>query len=310
MSEKKGSMPMMTERGEKVAGAFKKLQSRACKIIEEADREAVFVHNAWTKDIGSGDSAVMQEGEKIEKAALNFSRVSGEYTEEMAKNAGMTPGKFFATGISSIMHPRNPMVPIIHMNVRYFELESGVAWFGGGIDLTPHYVDKREAAWFHQQLKSVCDRFDLQFYPDFKKQADDYFYLPHRNETRGIGGIFFDHQQPDTTAEFEKLFGFTQALAQLYPELYASIINDKFALAFTERERQWQSIRRGRYVEFNLLYDRGTKFGLVSGGNTESILLSMPPVASWKYQFNPEPGSPEQETLDLLQKDIDWIHQS
>lgn len=296
-------------RGLQVAEEYQALQSRACRIVEQADGTTQFDHNEWTKEIGSGNSAVLLEGEKIEKAAINFSKVSGSYTEEMAKSAGMKPGKFFATGISSIMHPRSPMVPIIHMNVRYFELEDGTSWFGGGIDLTPHYIDKKEAAWFHQKLKLVCDRFDLNFYPDFKKQADDYFFLSHRNETRGVGGIFFDHQQPENDEDFEKLFAFTKALAKLYPELYADIVKNKSELPFTEREKQWQFLRRGRYVEFNLLHDRGTRFGIVSGGNTESILLSMPPLASWKYQFEPEPGSAEQETLNGLKKEIDWIYQ-
>ncbi|MBN2615528.1 MAG: oxygen-dependent coproporphyrinogen oxidase [Bacteroidales bacterium] len=297
------------KRGLRVAEEYQSLQTRACTIVEQAEETTKFDHNEWNKEIGSGNSAVLQEGKKIEKAAINFSKVSGVYTEEMAKSAGMKPGKFFATGISSILHPRSPMVPIIHMNVRYFELEDGASWFGGGIDLTPHYIDKKEAAWFHQQLKTVCDRFDLSYYPDYKKQADDYFFLSHRNETRGVGGIFFDHLQPKNNEDFEKLLSFTKALAKLYPELYAAILKNKSELPFTEREKQWQSLRRGRYVEFNLLHDRGTKFGLDSGGNTESILLSMPPMAIWKYQFEPEPGSAERETLNGLKKEIDWIHQ-
>lgn len=300
---------LMGNNWEIIAEEYGALQLSACDIVEKAEGTTAFVHNSWTKNIGSGNSAVLQSGEKIEKAAINFSRVSGDYTEEMAKSAGMKPGRFFATGISSIMHPRNPMVPIIHMNVRYFELENGTSWFGGGIDLTPHYVDKQEATGFHRKLKAVCDEFDVNYYSDFKKQADDYFFLPHRNETRGVGGIFFDHQQPKDKNDFEKLFEFTQALARLYPEIYAQIIANKSGIAFTEREKQWQNLRRGRYVEFNLLYDRGTKFGIASGGNTESILLSMPPMAEWKYQFTPEPDSAEQKTLDLLKKDIDWVHQ-
>ncbi|MBN2638205.1 MAG: oxygen-dependent coproporphyrinogen oxidase [Bacteroidales bacterium] len=299
---------LMDNRGQKVAKEYNVLQLRACEIVEKAEGTTKFVHHDWTKEIGSGNSAVLQGGQRIEKAAINFSQVSGNYTEEMAKSAGMKPGKFFATGISSIMHPINPMVPIIHMNVRYFELEDGTSWFGGGIDLTPHYIDKKEAAWFHQQLKAVCDRFDVNFYPDFMKQADDYFFLSHRNETRGVGGIFFDHQQPSGEEVFEKLFEFTTALAKLYPEIYVEILENKSDKAFGEKEKEWQNIRRGRYVEFNLIHDRGTKFGLVSGGNTESILLSMPPLAEWKYQFVPEPGSAEEYTLRMLKKDIDWIH--
>lgn len=291
-----------------VASDYRDIQERACEILENADGAAKFSRNSWEKEIGSGMTRVLENGEKIEKAAINFSHVSGEYSPEMAKMAGRTAGSFSATGISSIIHPVSPMVPVIHMNIRYFELSDGASWFGGGIDLTPHYVDKAEASWFHKKLKKTCDQFDKNFYPDFKKQADDYFFLPHRNETRGVGGIFFDQLEPSKAEEFDKLLGFTSALGYLYPEIYSEILGEKSKLKYTENEKTWQYLRRGRYVEFNLLYDRGTKFGLASGGNTESILLSLPAQANWHYQYVPEEGSPEEETLSLLKKDIDWIN--
>ncbi|MBE0650372.1 MAG: oxygen-dependent coproporphyrinogen oxidase [Bacteroidales bacterium] len=291
-----------------VASRYREIQDRACEMLEKADSIAKFSRNSWEKEIGSGMTRVLENGAKIEKAAINFSHVSGEYTSEMAKMAGRSSGRFAATGVSSIIHPVSPLVPIIHMNIRYFELNDGTSWFGGGIDLTPHYVDKAEASWFHKKLKGTCDLYDLNFYSEFKKQADDYFFLPHRNETRGVGGVFFDQIEPSGMEDFEKLFDFTSALGKLYPEIYSEILGKKSNLDYSEKEKSWQYVRRGRYVEFNLLYDRGTKFGLASGGNTESILLSMPPQANWAYQYLPEEGSLENETLDLLKKDIDWIN--
>ena len=291
-----------------VASNYSDIQERACEMLGNADGAAKFSRNQWQKEIGSGMTRVLENGEKIEKAAINFSHVSGNYSQDMARMAGRSAGRFAATGVSSIIHPVSPLVPVIHMNIRYFELDNGDSWFGGGIDLTPHYVDKVEASWFHEKLKETCDQFDVKFYPNFKKQADDYFFLPHRNETRGIGGIFFDQQEPSSADEFEKLLGFTVALGNLYPEIYSEILEKKSTLKYTDEQKKWQYLRRGRYVEFNLLYDRGTKFGLASGGNTESILLSLPAQANWSYQYVPVVGSSEEETQNLLKKDIDWIN--
>lgn len=291
-----------------VALQYRKIQDRACDMLDRADGSARFSQDTWEKEIGSGMTRVMENGDKIEKAAINFSYVSGKYSPEMAKMAGKTASSFSATGVSSIIHPVSPMVPIIHMNIRYFELDDGSSWFGGGIDLTPHYVDTEEASWFHDKLKETCDQFDVNFYPVFKKQADDYFFLPHRDETRGIGGIFFDQMVPANEEEFEKLLSFTSALGNLYPEVYSEILKKKSSLKYTGDQKAWQFVRRGRYVEFNLLYDRGTKFGLASGGNTESILLSLPPQANWRYQDTPDDSSAEKKTLDLLKKDIDWVN--
>ncbi len=291
-----------------VAARYRGIQDRACEMLDKADGVSKFSRNPWKKEIGSGITRVLENGAKIEKAAINFSLVSGEYSPQMAKMAGKSAGSFSATGVSSIIHPVKPWVPTIHMNIRYFELDNGASWFGGGIDLTPHYVDQSEASWFHKKLKETCDLFDMNFYPDFKKQADDYFFLPHHNETRGIGGIFFDQMEPSDEGAFEKLFGFTEALGNLYPEIYTEILEKKSGSEYSEKEKNWQYLRRGRYVEFNLLYDRGTKFGLASGGSTESILLSMPPQANWGYQHGTEAGSWELKTLDFLKKHIDWIN--
>lgn len=296
-------------RKDRIVNSYQELQTKICHSLEQTDGKAKFQIDEWSKEIGSGRTNVLIDGDAIEKAAVNFSAVSGKVSDSMRKALQIQEAEeYFATGISSIIHPKNPFVPIIHMNVRYFELNSGRAWFGGGIDLTPHYIDKKEAAWFHQELKNLCDHFDPLFYPDYKTQADNYFYLPHRKETRGIGGIFFDHIDASSSEVFEHYLAFTSTLAEAYPRLYAVLLNNNRNRSFTEGEKQWQRLRRGRYVEFNLLHDRGTKFGLESKGRTESILLSMPPMASWAYDFQPTEGSREEETLNLLKKDIDWLH--
>jgi coproporphyrinogen III oxidase len=295
-------------RKERVATDYRNLQQAVCKLLEQADGGAEFQTDHWQKDIGEGYTMVFREGRAIEKAAVNFSAVSGPVSEDMRKALKIEDGQeYFASGISSIIHPRNPHAPITHMNVRYFELSSGISWFGGGIDLTPHYVDLKEAGWFHRELKTICDRFNPAYYPDFKKKADDYFFLKHRDETRGVGGIFFDHQSAADDLAFEQLFAFTKDLAQAYPRIYIELLHANCDKPFTEAGKQWQYLRRGRYVEFNLLYDRGTRFGLESNGRTESIFLSMPPMASWEYDYRPAAGSREEATLKLLKKDIDWI---
>lgn len=295
-------------RRNQVAESYQLMQAKICRKLEESDGKAKFKIDTWSKEIGSGKTNVMIDGDAIEKAAVNFSAVSGKLTEAM-KIALQTDRSedYFATGISSIIHPKNPHVPIIHMNVRYFELSSGKAWFGGGMDLTPHYINKKEASWFHHELKMLCDGFNPSFYPDFKKQADAYFYLPHRQEKRGIGGIFFDHKEAETQDLFNQFLSFTLALADKYPHLYSELLNNNRNHPITEKEKQWQRLRRGRYVEFNLLYDRGTKFGLESNGRTESIFLSMPPLASWEFDFQPEKGTNEEKTNSLLKKDVDWL---
>jgi len=194
------------------------------------------------------------------------------------------------------------------MNVRYFELDGGRFWFGGGIDLTPHYVIPEQAAFFHQQLKDTCDRFDEAYYPKFKNWADDYFYIPHRKETRGVGGIFFDRLEPTTEGKDKRtLFNFTAAVGETFVPTYLKLLGMNKDKPFTEREASWQKLRRGRYVEFNLVWDRGTKFGLTTNGRTESILMSLPPLAGWEYDFQAEPGSREAETLEALVKGKDWL---
>lgn len=291
-----------------ISETYAKLQLEICRTLETADGKGKFRNKKWKKEIGGGITCVMENGAIIEKGAVNFSFVKGKFTEKMEHLLSEKANKYSATGISSILHPNNPWLPIIHLNVRYFTLDNGVSWFGGGIDLTPHIVDVEDAASFHLTLKEICNRFDYHYYRDFKKWADEYYFLPHRNETRGVGGIFFDRLKPGIQIGFETLFDFTISLAKAYPIIYSQFMKKNGLKPFSMREREWQNIRRGRYVEFNLIHDRGTKFGMESGGNTESILVSLPPNANWEYNYVPEPEGFEDNTLKMLKKDVEWIN--
>jgi coproporphyrinogen III oxidase len=234
--------------------------------------------------------------------------VHGVLPEPLAKGMNLEPTEFFASGVSIVLHPKSPMSPIIHMNVRYFETDNGKKWwFGGGIDLTPHYVNEDDARFFHQQLKDTCDRFNLDFYAKHKAHADDYFFIKHRKETRGIGGIFFDYQDEKTGLTKEKLHEFVLAVGNTFAPTYIELLKRSENRSFGEKEKNWQMLRRGRYVEFNLVWDRGTKFGLETNGRIESILMSMPPVANWQYNVQPEPNSEEAKTLAMLVKGINWV---
>lgn len=294
---------------EQITAYFRDVQDRICRALEEADGTGRFQEDHWERPGGGGGrSRVMEGGSVLEKGGVGFSAVWGELHEQMHRSLSLAEGaQFYATGVSIVMHPHSPKVPIIHMNVRYFELSNGTCWFGGGIDLTPIYVEKEDAAWFHRQLKLVCDRYSPDYYPRFKHWADDYFFNTHRNETRGVGGIFFDHLKLTEERPIEFLFDFVRAVAEAFIPIYTSLIVRRSEEEFGEREKAWQLLRRGRYVEFNLVHDRGTKFGLETNGRTESILMSLPPLASWKYNHQPEPGSREAETLGWLRKGVDWV---
>jgi coproporphyrinogen III oxidase len=286
---------------------FKNLQNKICLSLQSCDGKALFIEDLWDREGGGGGrTRVLENGAVFEKAGVNFSAVSGTLSEAAAKQLGIAAGNFFATGVSIVVHPNNPHVPIIHMNVRYFEMEDGTSWYGGGIDLTPHYINNIDAQFFHTTLKDTCDEFDSAFYPKFKTWADNYFYLPHRKETRGVGGIFFDRLKPQEYRH-NQIHDFVLAIGNQFAPTYTTIVNRNKELTFTEEQRNWQLLRRGRYVEFNLAYDRGTRFGLETNGRTESILMSLPNQANWTYNFKAEPNSEEQNTLDHLKKDIDWI---
>jgi coproporphyrinogen III oxidase len=292
----------------KISEAFQKLQDHTCRRLEQIDGDSRFQEDNWQRPEGGGGRTRIIKGEGIiEKGGVNFSEVHGTVTDMMRRNTEITADEFFATGVSIVLHPHNPHIPIIHMNVRYFELSDGKYWFGGGIDLTPHYIVSDQARSFHLGLKKVCDKYSQDFYPRFKVSADDYFYLPHRDETRGVGGIFFDHMKDSEELSKDQLFNFCKDLGEAFPELYEYQVNQGKDKSFGDREVDWRNTRRGRYVEFNLVHDRGTKFGLVSGGRTESILMSLPSNAQWEYCKPIEAGSKEESTLRLLSKEIDWI---
>ena len=291
-----------------IASRFRELQLHICNELEKIDGQSKFQEDSWQRaEGGGGFTRTILHGTILEKGGVAFSAVHGEVSDAMRKQLGLEGDAFFATGVSIVLHPRHPRHPIIHMNVRYFELNSGKYWFGGGLDLTPHYVDENAAVLFHQGLKQKCDTFHPEFYQKFKPWADEYFSLPHRNETRGIGGIFFDHQDENSGIPKEKLVQFCVELGELFPVLYKQQIDFKQVSEPTPREKHWQLTRRGRYVEFNLLHDRGTKFGIYSGGRTESILMSMPPLAEWTYNLQLEKDSEEQKTLNYLSQFHDWI---
>jgi len=287
---------------------FKGLQDDICLALEQGDGQGKFHEDLWDRPEGGGGRTRVIQGQHIEKGGVNFSAVHGPLPEKIGKALGLSAGSFFATGVSIVLHPRNPLVPIIHMNVRYFEMSDGTWWFGGGIDLTPHYVVEAEARFFHQQLKQVCDQHHPTYYPHFKQWADDYFYVKHRKETRGIGGIFFDRlNEADGFTKTDR-FAFVQAVGQVFAPTYLKLLNDNKHKSFTSEQEKWQLLRRGRYVEFNLVWDKGTKFGLDTDGRIESILMSLPPVVNWDYNVQVAEASEEAKTLALLKKGIKWVN--
>ncbi len=301
---------------EHISAWLQNLQDTICRSLEQADGKAIFKEEQWSREEGGGGrSRVIEHGAVIEKGGVMFSAVSGKAPDflfkETAHSGSAASGNregltFFATGVSIVIHPQSPMVPIIHMNIRYFEMSNGTRWLGGGIDLTPHYIVDEDAAWFHQQLKAVCDKHNPAYYPEFKTWADDYFYIPHRKETRGIGGIFFDRLNEKAGMSFEQNLLFWKEVGEAFAPVYTELIRRNKDKVFDEQNKQWQLLRRGRYVEFNLVYDKGTKFGLETNGRVESILMSLPAQAGWIYDYKTADGSPEQETLNKLKKGVAW----
>jgi len=287
------------------------LQDSICAGLQQEDGGAVFVEDAWDRvEGGGGRSRVLTNGKTFEQAGVNFSHVFGHKLppSATAKRPELEGRDFQAMGVSLVIHPHNPYIPTSHANVRFFiaekEGEDPIWWFGGGFDLTPFYPFEEDAVAWHKTAKAACDPFGEDVYEKYKKWCDEYFYLKHRDETRGVGGLFFDDlNEPG----FEQSFAFMQSVGENYLKAYLPIVQKRKATAYGERERDFQLYRRGRYVEFNLVYDRGTLFGLQSGGRTESILMSMPPVVHWKYDWSPEEGSPEA----VLYKDFlharDWL---
>jgi coproporphyrinogen III oxidase len=284
---------------------LKGLQDRITANTEKLDGHA-FVEDLWERpEGGGGRSRLLRNGNLVEKGGVNFSHVHGPVPDFLRKESPEAT-RFDATGVSLVIHPHNPHVPLIHMNVRYFETDAGDCWFGGGIDLTPAYPVAEQVKWFHGQLKEVCDQFDPDWYPRFKKWCDEYFTITHRNEMRGVGGIFYDHLRPGQVADKATLFAFMQAVGDVFNVIYTYMAEQNRDKPWTEAEKTWQKIRRGRYAEFNLVYDRGTTFGLKTNGRVESILMSLPPEAIWEYNQQPVEGSAEAEALRFYRPQ-DWF---
>jgi coproporphyrinogen III oxidase len=286
------------------------LQQTICDSLSAIDGQS-FVEDVWERDEGGGGaSRVLTEGNVIEKGGVNVSHVFGAQmpASATAHRPELAGRRFEAIGLSLVIHPRNPYVPTSHMNVRFFiaekDGEEPVWWFGGGYDLTPYYGNKKDCQHWHQTAKNACDPFGDHYYPEFKQWCDDYFFLPHRNEPRGIGGIFFDDFNH---LGFENSFAFMRAIGNSYIDAYTPILHQRKDTPYTDKERQFQLYRRGRYVEFNLVFDRGTLFGLQTGGRTESILMSLPPLVRWEYHYQSDANSPEAELLDVYLKPQDWL---
>jgi coproporphyrinogen III oxidase len=304
---------------ERAADYFLGLQDRLTAAIEGVDGRR-FREDAWTRPTGGGGrTRVLEGGALFEKAGIAFSDVHGRLRPEMARALPGEGDDFRATGVSLIFHPKSPRVPTVHANVRHIR-RGDVSWFGGGTDLTPYYVVADDAAHFHRTLRATCERHDPSFYPRFKRWCDDYFFLAHRGEPRGVGGIFFDYVGAGAEAtagqppappgaregDAEAMFAFVRDVGDAILDAYLPIVDRRRGEPWGERERNWQLVRRGRYVEFNLLYDRGTVFGLRTDGRVESILMSLPPEVRWQYAYTPEPGSPEAESLAAICARRDW----
>ncbi|MDB5139296.1 MAG: hemF [Mucilaginibacter sp.] len=300
---------------EQIAADYQQIQDEICAALELTDGKAGFEEEKWEREGGGGGrTRIIQNGNIFEKGGVNFSAVHGQLPESLKKALKVEQDDFFATGISIVIHPNHPLVPIIHMNIRYFEMPSSfgvgkepVRWFGGGIDLTPHYIFDDDARYFHTYLKSVCDKYNPDFYNRFKLWADDYFFIKHRNETRGIGGIFYDRLTQSDQMSWQQIFEFSKELGRSFIPIYTELVNRNRSKQFTKEQQLWQYQRRSRYTEFNLVYDAGTKFGLETNGRIESILMSLPPTAKWVYNYQPEVGSEEEKTLSLLKKGINWV---
>jgi coproporphyrinogen III oxidase len=318
---------------ERVSQFMQQLQDEICAGLEQLDGEGKFKEDSWQRpEGGGGRSRVLQEGAVIEQGGVNFSEVWGEHLPpSILKQRPEAEGhKFYATGTSMVLHPRNPYIPTVHLNYRYFEA-GPVWWFGGGADLTPYYPFAEDASHFHRTYKAACDKHHQEYYSIFKLWCDEYFYLKHRQETRGIGGLFFDYQDGRGTLyrgpnlegnaakysqeireiaprNWEELFSFIQDCGQAFLPAYLPIAEKRKDTEYGDRERNFQLYRRGRYVEFNLVYDRGTIFGLQTNGRTESILMSLPPLVRWEYGYTPEPNTPEAELYETFLKPQDWAN--
>ena len=299
---------------ESFARYVRTLQDEICRALESLDGEAVFIEDQWQRDGGGGGwTRIMDDGRLFEKAGVNVSAVHGTTPEVIKNQVPESAAEFYATGISLVIHPINPMIPTVHANFRFFQLmdtEDNIVdgWFGGGADLTPYYLFEEDAVHFHQTLKDACDRHDSSHYPKFKDWCDRYFRNHHRKEQRGIGGLFFDHLRLSEDIEANSAHqAFVEDAGNAFLPAYLPIVEKRQSMPYTPEQKKWQEIRRGRYVEFNLIHDRGTLFGLKSNGRIESIFMSLPPTVRWAYDLHPEPESPEAKLMDVLYQPKAWV---
>lgn len=293
---------------------IKKLQMEITFEIEEIERSSSFINDRWSykKGTGGGLTKIIENGEFFEKGGVNISSIGGKLPKEIIEQFKVKYDLFNASGLSLVLHPNNPFVPTIHMNIRLFELlnEKGIvadSWFGGGVDLTPYYIFKEDIVFFHHNYKIICDEFDAKIYDEFKKKCDNYFWNSHRNEARGVGGLFFDYLRKNKNYSLLDWFRFVKKFGSIFLPTFKSIFLKRMNTKFNKNHKLWQEIRRGRYVEFNLIHDKGTLFGLKTGGRLESILMSLPPKVRWNYNFKPSPNSKEEELIKILKNPIDWI---
>ena len=289
------------------------LQDQICAALEAEDGGATFQEDLWERPGGGGGrTRVIENGNVFEKGGVNISAVYGELPDTMKAYFKVEEGDFFACGLSLVIHPKSPMVPTVHANWRYFEMynkqgEIVDAWFGGGQDLTPYYLFEEDATHFHQVCKRACDAHDPAFYPKYKKQCDAYFWNAHRNEARGVGGLFFDYLKALPERSMQQWYDFVTEVGNSFIEAYVPIVNRRKTLSYTTEQREWQEIRRGRYVEFNLVHDKGTLFGLKTNGRIESILMSLPAHVQWRYNHQPEKGSEEARLIEVLENPKSWV---
>ena len=288
------------------------LQDQITSALEAVDGQAKFQEDLWERPGGGGGrTRVIENGAVFEKGGVNISAVHGALPPAMQDYFKVKEADFFACGLSLVIHPKNPMVPTVHANWRYFELYDKAGnvvtqWFGGGQDLTPYYLFEQDAIHFHEVCKTACDKHDPEFYSKYKAKCDDYFWNAHRNEARGVGGLFFDYCKPTEEFSLEQWYNFVTEVGNSFVEAYVPIVERRKNLEYTSEQRDWQEVRRGRYVEFNLIHDKGTLFGLKTNGRIESILMSLPPHVQWHYNHQPEPGSPEAALVEVLQNPKDW----
>ena len=289
------------------------LQDAITSKLEEVDGSAKFKEDLWKrKEGGGGRTRVIENGAVFEKGGVNISAVHGELPEVLRNQFKVKEGNFFACGLSLVLHPKNPFVPTVHANWRYFEMYNSLGdivtqWFGGGQDLTPYYLFDEDATHFHTVCKNACDKHNLDFYPKFKKTCDNYFWNSHRNEARGIGGLFFDYLKQTDEVSIDDRYDFVTEIGNSFLESYVPVVEKRKNTNYSQNHKDWQEVRRGRYVEFNLVHDRGTLFGLKTNGRIESILMSLPPVVQWKYNHHPAENSPEEKLLKVLANPKDWV---